>query len=61
MHKILAITIPILFISFIVFQEWEYSPILALLLAVNIGWEIPYLWCVNDMRDLLYRRIKYIK
>ena len=51
MNKILAITLCVLWITYLIFQNHEYAWILRILLGMNIGSCCVYTWKYYDIID----------
>jgi len=57
-NKILAVTLPLCWILYIFFHDWEHVWIFRSLCGVNIGYSVVYLWTYNDLRDELLKELK---
>jgi hypothetical protein len=58
MNKIIAVSLPVLWLSYCFFHNYEYGWILRSLVGLNIGYASVYIWKYHDLKSGL---LKYLK
>jgi hypothetical protein len=51
MNKIICFTLPIFYIIFALFPNWEFAWIFRTLTACNMGYALGYLWMYKEPKD----------
>lgn len=55
MNKFIAISLPLLWLLYCFFHEYEYGGLLRALVGLNIGYAFAYVWQYHDLKNELLK------
>lgn len=58
MNKFIAVSLPILWLSYCFFHDHEYGWILRSLVGLNIGYTFAYVWKYHDLKNELFKKLE---